>query len=77
MEYRKLGKTGLKTSLVSLGSGGTRQLGQDSQMDQRSQTFLVHKALSLGINLIDTSPQYGNSEAILGKALKGISWPSV
>ena len=73
MEYRKLGKTGLKASLVSLGSGGTRQLGQDSQMDQRSQTFLVHKALSLGINLIDTSAQYGNSEAILGKALKGIS----
>jgi aryl-alcohol dehydrogenase-like predicted oxidoreductase len=34
---------------------------------------LVHKALSLGINLIDTSAQYGNSETILGTALKGIS----
>ena len=73
MEYRTLGKTGLKVSLVSLGSGGTRKLGQDSQMNQESQTFLVRKALNLGINLIDTSAQYGDSEAILGKALKEIS----
>lgn len=72
MEYRTLGKTGLKASLLSLGSGGTRQLGQDSQMDQKSQNSLVRKALSLGINLIDTSAQYGNSEAILGTALNGI-----
>ena len=72
MQYRTLGKTGLKVSLLSLGSGGTRRLGQDSQMDQKSQTTLVHKALSLGINLIDTSAQYGNSEAILGSALAGI-----
>ena len=73
MEYRTLGKTGLKVSLVSLGSGGTRKLGQDSQMNQESQTFLVRKALNLGINLIDTSAQYGDSEAILGKALKEFS----
>ena len=72
MKYRTLGKTGLKVSLLSLGSGGTRQLGQDSQMDQKNQTALVHKALSLGINLIDTTAQYGNSEAILGTALNGI-----
>ncbi|SVE10732.1 uncharacterized protein METZ01_LOCUS463586, partial [marine metagenome] len=73
MEYRILGKTGIKVSLMSLGSGGARQLGQNSKMSQKNQTTLIHHALDLGINLIDTSAQYGNSEAIIGKALAGIS----
>jgi L-galactose dehydrogenase len=73
MEYRILGKTGIKVSLMSLGSGGARQLGQNSKMSQKNQSTLIHHALDLGINLIDTSAQYGNSEAIIGKALAGIS----
>ena len=68
MEYRVLGKTGIKVSLVSLGSGGTRQLGQNSKMSQKSQTTLIRRALDLGINMIDTAAQYGNSESIIGKA---------
>ena len=73
MEYRVLGKTGIKVSLVSLGSGGTRQLGQNSKMSQKSQTTLIRRALDLGINMIDTAAQYGNSESIIGKALQGVS----
>src|ERR1700743_983893 len=33
---------------------------------------ILRRALSLGINLIDTSPYYGNSEIVLGRALKAV-----
>jgi len=72
MRYKKLGRTGLDVSIVSLGSGGPSQLGQKSGVPEKNAIRLVHKALDLGINLIDTSSGYGNSEVILGKALKGI-----
>ena len=73
MRYKKLGRTGLDVSVVSLGSGGPSQLGQRSGVPQGDAIRLVHKALDLGINLIDTSSGYGQSEVILGSALKGVS----
>ena len=69
MHYRKLGKTGLEVSLVSFGSGGPSKLGQNTGLSAREQDALVRKVLDLGINLIDTSEGYGESEAILGRAL--------
>jgi L-galactose dehydrogenase len=72
MEYRTLGRTGLRVSLLSLGSGGARQLGQATGMTQAEQTTLVRRALDLGVNFIDTSAEYGESEAILGRALDGV-----
>ena len=69
MEYRRLGRTGFEVSLLSLGSGGARVLGQALGYSQDQQTALVRRALDLGVNLIDTSSQYGDSEAILGRAL--------
>ncbi len=71
MEYRTLGRTGLDVSLLSLGTGGARKLGQSVGMTQADQTALVQRALDLGVNLIDTSSEYGESEVILGRALKG------
>jgi len=73
MHYKKLGRTGLDVSVVSLGSGGPSQLGQRSGVPAKDAIRLVHQALDLGINLIDTSSGYGQSEVILGRALKGIS----
>jgi len=73
MRYRKLGHTGLSVSVVSLGSGGPSQLGQRSGVPQKDVIRLIHQALDLGINLIDTSSGYGQSEVILGRALKGVS----
>jgi len=70
--YRTLGRTGLNVSLLSLGSGGAKLLGQTDGFTQDQQTDIVRGALDLGINLIDTSHTYDNSETILGKALKGI-----
>ena len=72
MEYRILGRTGFKVSLLSLGSGGARSLGQALGHTQHQQTTLVRRALDLGINLVDTSAHYGDAEIILGRALKGV-----
>lgn len=69
MEYRPLGTTGLKVSAVGLGGnvfGPPRQ-------DLRSSIATVHRALALGVNLVDTAYIYndGHSEEFLGKALAG------
>lgn len=73
MLYRTLGRTGLEVSLLSLGSGGAKQLGQADGLTQDQQTAIVRRALDLGVNSIDTSAGYGDSEVILGMALKGVA----
>ena len=73
MQYRTLGRTGLKVSLLSLGTGGARRMGQRQGLTQQDQDRLVRRGLDLGINLFDTSPAYGHSEEILGKALSHVS----
>ena len=62
MVNRSLGRTELMVSPLSLGSGG----GPEKDICR-----LVHHALDLGINLFDSSRGYGDSELILGSALKG------
>jgi aryl-alcohol dehydrogenase-like predicted oxidoreductase len=71
MEYRRLGRTNLDVSVVGLGTGGPSQLGQKSGVSEPDIHTLVDTALGLGINLIDTAAAYGESEAILGRALHG------
>ncbi|MEE2709325.1 MAG: aldo/keto reductase [Gemmatimonadota bacterium] len=73
MQYRTLGRTGLRVSLLSLGTGGARRMGQRQGLTQQDQDKLVRRSLDLGINLFDTSPAYGLSEEILGKALSSVS----
>ncbi|MCY3544332.1 MAG: aldo/keto reductase [Chloroflexi bacterium] len=72
MKYRTLGKTGLKVSLASFGTGGPSQFGQRKGLEQRQQTALVRRCLELGVNLFDTHEGYGESEIILGEALQGV-----
>jgi L-galactose dehydrogenase len=72
MQYRTLGRTGRRVSLVSLGTGGPSRLGQGSGVAEPDAHRLVREALDLGINFIDTAAGYGESEAILGRALKGV-----
>jgi len=74
MKYRKLGNTGLIVSELSLGTmqfGGKMNMGNLSQDDT---TQMVKLALDRGINFIDTADVYslGESETLLGNALKGI-----
>ncbi len=75
--YRTLGRTGLSVSPISL---GTVELGMDygipvpghyGQPSKSAAERLVGAALDAGINFIDTAQAYGNSEAILGRALRG------
>src|SRR5437870_279860 len=72
MEYRELGKTGLKLPALSFGASS---LGQEfRQVDIVEALRAVHVALDRGMTFIDTSPFYGRglSEVLLGVALRGI-----
>lgn len=74
MKYRKLGNSGLIVSEVGL---GTMQFGEAMQMgglSQEATNQMVKFALDQGINYIDTADVYslGESEELLGNALKGI-----
>jgi len=72
MEYRNIGLSGIKASVVGLGSwaiggwswGGTNEL---------EAIKAIHASLDAGITLIDTAPAYGLglSEEIVGKAIAG------
>jgi aryl-alcohol dehydrogenase-like predicted oxidoreductase len=70
MEYRRLGRSGLQVSEVSLGSWLT--LG--SSVDAPATREIVHRAFDLGINFFDTADVYSNgaAEEVLGEALRGI-----
>jgi aryl-alcohol dehydrogenase-like predicted oxidoreductase len=68
MEYRQLGRSGLRVSLLGLG-GNT--FGRYA--DQATTTAIVSQALELGVTFFDTADVYGTgvSEELLGKALAG------
>ena len=72
MKYRRLGKTGLRVSVVGV---GTWQFGGEWGKDfEQSEVDAIFKtAGDLGINLIDTAECYGDhlSEAFIGRAIKG------
>lgn len=71
MKYRKLGKTGLKTSVIGLGTDQFYgEWGQD--FSQSVIDKIIDKAHELGINFIDTAECYGDhlSESFIGNAIK-------
>ena len=69
MQYRNLGRTGIKVSPYALGTlmFATRVGNPDPEDSVR----IIHKALDAGINLVDTADGYEDSEEIVGRALKG------
>lgn len=72
MLYRTLGRTNWRVSLLGLGSGGASRLGQSYKLPTSDSVRLVRHALDVGVNFIDTAPQYGESEERLGEALSGV-----
>ncbi len=72
MEYRTLGRTGLRVSRLGVGTGGPSQFGQRSGVCENDIGKLVKLALDRGINFFDTAAAYRESEAILGRALRGV-----
>jgi aryl-alcohol dehydrogenase-like predicted oxidoreductase len=70
MEYRTLGRTGVKVSPLCLGA---MMFGAWGEADHDESIRIIHAALDAGINFIDTADVYsrGESEEIVGKALAG------
>jgi len=76
MKYRKLGRTGLDISEISL---GTWAFGNNvyGGVHEKDGINTIHAGIDMGINIFDTAPQYGTdkqdgvAEIVLGKALKG------
>src|SRR5690242_9194194 len=77
MEFRQLGKSGLKVPVLSYGTGtfggGTESFKAWGASDVAEATRLVDICLDAGVNLFDTADVYSNglSETILGKAVAG------
>jgi aryl-alcohol dehydrogenase-like predicted oxidoreductase len=69
MQYRTLGRTGIK--VTPYGLGALMFATQVGNSDPKDSIRIIHKALDAGINLIDTADAYGDSEEIVGAALKG------
>ena len=72
MQYRRLGKSGLKLSELSFGSWVTFS----TQVDERAGTELMRLAYDAGVNFFDNAEVYagGQSEEIMGRVLKKASW---
>ncbi|MEN3537902.1 aldo/keto reductase [Microbispora sp. ZYX-F-249] len=69
MEYRTLGRTGIKVSPYGLGAlMFATSIGNP---DPGDSARIIHKALDAGINLIDTADAYGDSEEVVGRAIEG------
>ncbi len=73
MQYRDFGNSGVKVS--ALGFGAMRlpqeQVKGKSQIKQEESVEIMQRAFELGVNYVDTAHAYGESELVVGKALKG------
>ena len=75
MNYRRLGRSGLQVSELSIGSWGT----YGNQVDRRIARESLAAARDAGVNFFDNAEVYagGKSEEIMGHALKELAWPRV
>jgi aryl-alcohol dehydrogenase-like predicted oxidoreductase len=75
MEFKELGKSGIKVSAIGLGTWqwGAREWGWGRQYGRADVLAAFQEALQFGINFIDTAEIYGRgrSEHLIGEAIKG------
>jgi aryl-alcohol dehydrogenase-like predicted oxidoreductase len=71
MKSRELGKSGLRVSALGLGCMGMSEFYGPS--DERESIATIHRAIELGVTLLDTADMYGpfKNEELVGKAIKG------
>jgi aryl-alcohol dehydrogenase-like predicted oxidoreductase len=72
MHTRQLGKNGPQVSAIGLGCMGMTDF-YTTGTDTREATATLHRALELGVNLLDTADMYGphTNEELIGKAIAG------
>ena len=73
MQYRRLGRSGLQVSQLSLGSWVTYH----NQVDLAAAREMLAVAMDAGINFFDNAEAYagGQSEVVMGEAFKALKWP--
>ncbi len=73
MLYRRLGRSGLKVSVLSLGSWVTYA----NQVDVKSAVEMLAAAMAAGVNFFDNAEVYANgeSESVMGEAFRRLGWP--
>jgi aryl-alcohol dehydrogenase-like predicted oxidoreductase len=73
MELRRLGRTELDVSVLSIGGLYTSSLAGGEAETRR----IMRRAIELGVNAIDTAPAYADSEATIGRAIGGMDAPLI
>ena len=73
MQYRRLGRAGLRVSALSLGSWVTYH----NQVDAKAAVEMMAAAFDAGVNFFDNAEVYarGQSEVVMGEALRTLKWP--
>jgi len=73
MKARQLGRNGPQVSAVGLGCMGFSEFYKSSAKDDAEAIGVIHRALELGLNFLDTADVYGpfTNEALVGKAIAG------
>jgi aryl-alcohol dehydrogenase-like predicted oxidoreductase len=69
MHYTTLGRTELRVGVAGLGCGGFSRLGLNTGGTEAGAIAIIHAALDLGVNLLDTAEPYG-TEGVVGKAIR-------
>ncbi|MDE0593972.1 MAG: aldo/keto reductase [Roseibacillus sp.] len=73
METRRLGRTDLEISVLSIGGLYTSSLAGGEAETRR----IMQRAIELGVNAIDTAPAYADSELTVGQAISGLEAPLI
>jgi len=75
MQYKRLGRSGLKIGAMSLGAGNWGS----GPLDERAVREMMAAAMDLGIIYFDNAESYGdgNSEIVMGRALRALGWSRV
>jgi aryl-alcohol dehydrogenase-like predicted oxidoreductase len=71
MDYTRLGRTGLRVSIMGVGCGGPSRVGKNTGKTESESIAVIRHALDSGVNFIDTAEGY-RTEEIVGKAIRGV-----